>query len=364
MGEAVAGVFAERQRELAMIGREPVAFHVVTGFLGSGKTTLINALLRSDALADAMVLVNEWGEIGLDHLLYERLSGEAILIAGGCVCCAVRGDLVEALGGLLARRDAGELPRFRRIILETSGLAEPGPILQALAADPEASARIAAASVTTLVDAINGLETLDRHAESPRQVALADRLVITKSDLLPAEERAPRLAALVSALRDLNPLAPIFDAAAGEFGPSQLVATVPPPRFAASFAAHSKARPIETFALRTTAPIGPQALEGFLSALGGLLGPRLLRLKGLVALADGSPVLVEAVQHVLHRPRRLADWPDEDRATRMVVIVERDAAPQVEALWSALIRAPRPDTPDLAALTDNPLAPRPGGLLG
>jgi G3E family GTPase len=200
------------------MGRERIAFHVVTGFLGAGKTTLINRLLRAPELADALVIVNEWGDIGLDHLLYERLSSDAILIGSGCVCCALRGDLLEALRDALARSDSGALPPFGRIVLETTGLAEPAPILHALFADPALTSRLGLAGVKTLVDSINGRATQRSRPQSARQVALADRLVIAKSDLLPSVVRGDRLAELRSTLRDLNPLAPMFDGAAEETG--------------------------------------------------------------------------------------------------------------------------------------------------
>ena len=343
-----------------MSGR--IGFSIVTGFLGAGKTTLINRLLRSEGLTDALVLVNEWGAIGLDHLLYERLAGDAILVAGGCVCCALRGDLVDALRDALARRDAGALPPFGRVILETTGLAEPAPILHALAADPQLAARFAPPGVTTVVDAVNGLVTLGAHAESGRQIALADSLVVAKGDLVGEGERA----ALAEALRALNPVAPILDAEA--CGPAELVGPSGHSRFRATAAEppHGRSLAPRTFAFRTEEPIERSAFDRFLTALGAMLGPRLLRLKGLVALADQPerPIRIDGVQHVLHPPQSLSGWPDEDRATRLVVIVEPEAARDVDRLWAALTRTPAVDSPDLAALADNPLAPRRGGLLG
>ncbi len=263
----------------------PLPFHIVTGFLGAGKTTLINRLLRAPELADALVMVNEWGEIGLDHLLYERLSGDAILISGGCVCCALRGDLVDALRDVLSRRDEGTLPAFGRIVLETTGLAEPAPILHAMLADPELAARLAFAGVTTVVDAVNGVATAGR-PESARQIALADRLVAAKTDLVPAPERAARFAELAAALKNLNPVAPILDGAAGEFSPGDFLAVSAAPPPAASMGASGGAHGVRTFVFRSEAPIEPAAFAQFLTALGAMLGPRLLRLKGLFALAD------------------------------------------------------------------------------
>ncbi len=348
-----------------MTDRERIAFHVVTGFLGAGKTTLINRLLRAPELADALVIVNEWGDIGLDHLLYERLSSDAILINSGCVCCALRGDLLEALRDALARRDSGALPPFGRIVLETTGLAEPAPILHALIADPALSSRLVLAGVTTLVDAVNGRATLRARPESARQVALADRLVIAKSDCLPPFERGERLAELRSALRDLNPTAPMLDGAAEEFGPAEFLAEPIVRGAIEPQARRGHAAGIRTFAFRSAEPVDPGAFAQFLSLVGSMLGPRLLRLKGLFALIDrpDAPIRVDGVQHVFHAPRLLAAWPDADHETRVVIIVEGVAARDVETLWAALVRTPRINSPDLAALTDNPLAPRAGGLL-
>ena len=187
---------------------------IVTGFLGAGKTTLLNRLLRDPALSDALVIINEWGEIGLDHLLIERIEGDTILLASGCLCCSLRGDLVEALEGLLARRDAGRMRAFSRIVIETTGLAEPGPLLHALGADPALAERLSPPAVVTLIDAVNGQATLTSRAEARRQAALADRLVLSKSDLVPGKDA---LDSLRAALRRLNPDAPFFDTAAGEF---------------------------------------------------------------------------------------------------------------------------------------------------
>ena len=197
---------------------------VVTGFLGAGKTTLLNRLLREPELADALVIVNEWGEIGLDHLLIERIEGDVILLSSGCLCCSLRGDLVDALRDLTARRDAGRIPPFDRIIIETTGLADPAPVLHALAADVALAARYRIAGVLTLVDAVNGVATLQNIGESIRQVAIADRLAIAKSDLLDAADRPARLEALIQRLRAVNPAAAIVDVAAGEFRAVDLVA--------------------------------------------------------------------------------------------------------------------------------------------
>ena len=348
-----------------MSARDCLPLHVVTGFLGAGKTSLINRLLRNAALADSLVIVNEWGEIGLDHLLFEAVEGEVISLNSGCLCCTLRGDLVDRLNDLLDRRDAATIAPFARVILETTGLADPAPILLALAADPRLAARFRVAGVTTLVDAVNGEATLAAHGEAHRQAALADRIGLAKSDLLAAGERSARLAAVRAALRALNPVASILDVAAGELDTDGFLAEplalrrlddAPPIVHAASVRSH-------VFVSATL--IQPPALGRFLDLLSELLGPRLLRVKGLIGLADNPdrPLLIHGAQHVFHAPRVLPAWPDGERLSRLVVIADGVAPARIEALWAALTGAPQLDTPDLAALSDNPLAPRRGGLL-
>ena len=349
-----------------MTGPAPIPFHVVTGFLGAGKTTLINRLLRAPDLADALVMVNEWGAIGLDNLLYDRLAGDAILVSGGCVCCALRGDLIDALRDALARRDSGALPPFGRIVLETTGLAEPAPILHALFADPELATRLVLAGVTTVVDAVNGAATVGSRPESARQVALADRLIVAKTDLWPQAERAARFREAAAALRALNPVAPILDGAAGEFSATEFLAMTGALPDGAGPSAFTSPHGVKTFVFRSDVALDPVAFSQFLSVLGAMLGPRLLRLKGLFKLADRleTPILIDGVQHVFHPPRVLPGWPDAYRSSRAVLIVEGVATREAEILWAALTRTPRLDAPDLAALADNPLAPKAGGLLG
>ncbi len=329
-----------------------IPVYLVTGFLGAGKTSFLNRLLRDPALAATMVAVNEFGEAALDHRLYERLDGEISLLASGCLCCTLRGDFVEGLSRLLSRGDA---PAFRRIVVETSGLADPGPILHALFADAGLASRLRLANVTTLVDAVNGLDTLARHGEARRQVALADRIVLTKTDL------APATAALRAQVAALAPLAALSDAAtlsAADF----LSETIRAPRAYAARTVHGAA---QAHVFRAALPIPAAAFARFLTLLGELAGPRLLRVKGLVATTDAPdrPWLVQGAQHALGPPLRLDAWPEGARETALVVIGENLGA-ATQRLWGALTGAVAPDAPDWAAIADNPLKPRLRGLLG
>ena len=329
-----------------------IPVHLVTGFLGAGKTSFLNRLLREPALDATLVVVNEFGEAALDHRLYERLDGEISLLASGCLCCTLRGDFIDGLSRLLARRD---LPAYRRIAVETSGLADPGPILHALFADAGLASRLRLANVMTLVDAVSGLDTLARHGEARRQVTLADRIALTKTDLQPAS------CALRDELAALAPLAAVSDATtlgAADF----LSETLRPPRVFSARAVHGAA---QAHVFRSAAPIAAPAFARFLTLLGELAGPRLLRVKGLVATTDAPdrPWLVQGAQHALSPPLRLAAWPDGARETALVVIGE-DVAATTQRLWGALTGAIAPDAPDWAALSDNPLKPPPGGLLG
>ncbi|MDQ0467942.1 CobW family GTP-binding protein [Labrys wisconsinensis] len=353
---------------------------VLTGFLGAGKTSFLNRLLADPALADTAVVINEFGAVGLDHLLVETAGEGVALLAAGCLCCTIRGELIDTLEDLGARRDAGTLPPFRRVVIETSGLADPAPILQTLAVHPGLAARYALDGVVTLVDAVNGEATLDGHAESVRQAAVADRLVLTKADLA----EAGTVDRLRRRLARLNPAAPVLDvreAAAGDvLGLGADLA-----RWlggdghrhdhAHDHHAHDEGRHdahhhghdvdrhddrIRSFSLASAAAVPPGRLETFLGLLAARHGPDLLRFKALVKLADDPerPVVLHAVQHVLHPPLRLERWPGEERTSRLVFIV-RDIPPaDIEALFAALLGEPRLDAPDFAALADNPLALR------
>ena len=337
---------------------------IVTGFLGSGKTTLIARLLRSPAFARTAVIVNEFGEIGLDHELIAASDEQLLTLSTGCLCCAVRADLLATLLDLWRRREAGDVA-YDRVLIETSGLADPAPILQALMTDRDVAQHHAIDTLLTLVDAQHGEITLDRHPEARRQVALADRLLLSKTDV------AGETDALRARLGVLNPGAPLFCPVAGDIAPEALfsgtdaaarvarlatLADAPawqriaaprdrePPSPAAAFpaaasavvpAARSSVQPgrfltaahsdgIATFSLVREAPLPALALTLWLEALVEHCGPKLLRLKGLVDIAEmpGRPALIHGVRHVFSAPEWLDRWPSDDRRTRMVFIGE------------------------------------------
>jgi G3E family GTPase len=299
---------------------------VVTGFLGAGKTTLLRRVLRDPRYADSAVVVNEFGAVPLDHDLVAAGEETFLSVATGCLCCAVRTDLSRTLLDLLRRRAAGEVPRYARVLIETSGLADPAPVLHALMLDEAVAATHRVQAVATLVDALHGAAALDRHPEAERQVLLADRLLLTKPDLA-ADSTA---AALKARLRALNAAAPIRAAAHGEVPPEWLFA---PGQHAADPAALSAwleragaaalhSPDLGTLAIEHEAPVPALALTLWMQGLAEHAGPRLLRLKGLVAIAEAPerPAAIHAIQHVVHPIEWLDRWPDADRRSRIVLI--------------------------------------------
>ena len=328
-------------------GKIPVT--IIIGFLGSGKTTLLNQLLSKPELAGSAVIVNEFGEQGIDHDLLRFAQEKVLLLENGCVCCALRGDLQQTLRDLFLARRQGEIGSFERVFLETTGLADPAPVLQTLLSDTMLLGQFRLNGVVTCIDAYHALGNFESHPEAHKQVALADRLVITKSDQVDTSS----LIALKNHLASLAPLALIDVAHHGAIEASFVTeiglqdASADAARIdrwlgVAQGASggphhHQHSTAIETFTLRFEQPFSVRAFEQSIEVLTGLRGPDLLRVKGLVNIAgEPGPVVVQGVQHLFHPPVALAGWPDADRASRLVFITRGISRELVTSLFNAV----------------------------
>lgn len=356
---------------------EPAAVAVLTGFLGSGKTTLLNRLLKAPGMDSTAVIVNEFGEVGIDHLLVEQASDGVIELSDGCLCCTVRGELVDTLADLIDRMQTGRIAPLKRIIVETTGLADPVPVLQSILGHPALAAALRLSGVIATVDTLNGGAALAHHEEAVRQVAVADRIVLTKSDIEPASSE------LLVRLRVLNPRAPVVPTA--EIAALELIeAGLRDPATGAARLAqwlgegahdhhhhdhdhdhedhghhhHHHDDRIASFSLVHDGPLSFSTIEMFLDLLRSTHGDRLLRMKGVIELAEDPerPLVIHGVGRFIHPPARLPAWPEGTRGARLVLIgmdLDRD---HVERLFSAFIGKPAIDTPDRMALETNPLA--------
>ena len=328
-----------------MTSRIPVS--IITGFLGSGKTTLLNHVLADPGMAGAAVIINEFGEIGLDHLLIATPNENTVLLASGCICCTVRGDLVDTLRDLKAKRAAGKLPPFDRVLIETTGLADPVPIIQTVITDEKIAPQFELDGVITLVDAVNGMSQLDQQREAVKQAAVADRLLITKTDLADVAS----VEALQQRLTRLNPGVPMQHVKQGKIAPSALFgASLKPQARSADMArwlplaavnAVAQQYPqthddhTRAFSIYVDEPITAMGMTAWLTALASLRGANLLRVKGLLNV-EGEPVAVHAVQTLIHEPVALARWPDADRRSRLVFITRDMDRAAIEATLDVL----------------------------
>ncbi len=344
---------------------------VLTGFLGAGKTTLLNKLLSHPDMGEAAVLINEFGDIGIDHLLVKETREDTVLLNSGCLCCTVRGDLVNAMRELFWQRFDKKIPWFKRVVIETTGLADPAPIIHTLMTDPTVGPRYRLDGIVTVVDAVNGPQTLDSQPESVKQAAVADRIVLTKTDLATAEQ----LATIQDRLRILNPSAPVFDASA-DFGPKDLfdaglfstdrkIADVAgwlrEEAFAQDHDVHNHdhhdrdahghdhghdhhhdpnrhdAR-ISSFCMTVDAPIPWDGFVTWMEMLITTQGENLLRIKGILNVAgEPNPVAVHGVQHLFHPPVGLPAWPDDDHRSKIVFITRDIGRKVIEDTFHAFV---------------------------
>jgi len=327
-----AGQFGRRQRR-ERGPRIPVT--IVTGFLGAGKTTLLRRFLTTQEGHGTAVIVNEFGAVGIDDKLLRSSADETVLLGNGCLCCNTRSDLQNALRRLVAERERGQVPDFRRIVIETSGLADPSPILQTFATDRALGSEFHVEVVATVVDAMNGLAALEQLAEARKQAILADRLIVTKTDLADASMTA----ALSTKLRELNPHASIEVAIDGVLDPRLLVeqnaASQNQHHGFVSEAAHSDG--ISSFVMGDTAPVAWNVFARAMETLIALRGTDLLRVKGLLNVEGcRGPIVVQFVQHLAHPPVELENWPDNERASRVVFITRNITEQSVRDLFAAV----------------------------
>lgn len=339
---------------------------LLTGFLGSGKTTLLNRLLQHPHMAETAVLVNEFGDIGIDHLLVESVDEEMVQLTTGCLCCTIQGDLTRALRELFLKRAKGEVTKFQRVLIETTGLADPAPILHTLINDPILAHRYFLDGVISTVDAVHGIGQLDRHMECRKQAAVADRIVVTKMDMAAADT----LPALEEAIRALNPAAPIFQAAHGDVDPASLFGcglydpaskTFDVQNWLREEAYHADhdhdgdhdhahlhldknrhGSDIEAFCMVHEEPLEWPAFIAWIQTLITHKGENLLRIKGIVSIVDeDKPIAIHGVQHVFHNPVRLPEWPSDDHRTRIVFITRGIESGVIEQSLDALQNAAR-----------------------
>jgi G3E family GTPase len=376
----------------AVLNAVPVS--ILTGFLGAGKTSLLNRLLKNPDLTDTAVIINEFGDVSLDHLLVEASSDGIIELSDGCLCCTVRGELVDTLADLMERMQTGKIKPLKRVVIETTGLADPAPVLQSVMGNPIIAQSYRLDGVVTVVDAVNGLSTLRSHEEAVKQVAMADRLVISKVSLATPDA----VISLKARLKELNPRAPVIDGDLPEAGKAELfhcglydpatkIADVG--RWLLDEATdhdhhhhdghdhhghehcghdhehhhhHDENRhgaDIRSFSIVHDRPIDPMALEMFIDLLRSAHGEKLLRMKAIVSMSDNPdrPLILHGVQTVFHTPQRMAAWPDpSDRRTRMVLITKDLPEAFVRDLFDAFTGKPGIDRPDRQALEENPLA--------
>ncbi|SLN09895.1 putative GTP-binding protein YjiA [Roseivivax jejudonensis] len=334
-----------------------IPVNVVTGFLGSGKTTLLREILRAPAFSDSAVIVNEFGEVGLDHLLIEEVEEGVLLLDSGCICCTVRSDLQETIRDLQAKAARGAIPSFARVIVETTGVADPAPIVSTIAAEPVIRQHFRIGNIVACVDGVNGAATLDAHPEPEKQIAVADRILVTKADIADAGA----LAAVEARVAALNPLTPMARSTGAGFDPEFLFGddvgdaarraaevsrwlALSEQAGADGHAHHSDhTAGTQSFVLRYPDRIDWTAFGVWLTALLHAHGEKILRVKGILNVRESdTPVVIHGVQHVVHPPMHLNAWPDDDRESRIVFITRGLDKSRILRSLSAFIGEPTP----------------------
>ena len=383
------------------MSRDRIPVSIITGFLGAGKSTLLNRLLKDPEMSDAAIIINEFGDVSIDHMLVESAGEGIIELAEGCLCCTVRGELVDTLAELMDGIQTGKLKPVKRVVIETTGLADPAPVMQSVMGNPVIAQNFVLNGMITVVDAVNGLSTLDNHEEAVKQAAVADRLVMTKRTLADASA----IAALTTRLKALNPRATIEDGDKADWSAAGLLdnglydvtsKNADVGRWLGEESGHvhhdhdhdhdhdhehdhahghhhhhgdhdhhhhhdvsRHDASIRSFSIIHDQPIEPMAIDMFVDLLRSAHGEKLLRMKAIVKLSDnpGRPLVLHGVQNIFHTPERLAAWPDPaDQRTRMVLITKDLPEAFVKDLFAAFTGTPGIDRPDRQAMTDNPLA--------
>jgi G3E family GTPase len=323
--------------------RLPVS--LITGFLGSGKTTLVNHLLRHPEMANTAIVVNEFGEIALDQHFIERSDGEVVVLANGCLCCTVQGDLEGVVGSLYGRRGTGAIPAFDRLLIETTGLADPAPIMQVLLSAPLVADNFALDAVIATVDAVHGPRQLREHDEAVKQAAIADRIVVTKTDLATGSA----VEALARRLADMNRSAPVFRLPQGDVGPAQLFGSALVDRHGAvrdraawlgdhhvDAGGHGHLHDIDSFAVLGDRPLDWRGFSRWLTRIKIRHADRLLRVKGILSIAgEDAKVAIHGVHHVFHPPVRLPRRAGDDETSRIVFITRGPVRGEIESDWRA-----------------------------
>lgn len=345
----------------------PVPVLIITGFLGAGKTTLLNQLLKDPAMANAAVIINEFGDISLDHLLVESSDDSIIELSSGCICCTIRGELVETLERLFERQEQSDREPLKAIVIETTGLADPVPVMKAVMAHPSLNNQLHLAGVVTVVDAVNGHKTLGAHDVALSQLAVADQIFVAKCDLtggvIPDELMSHIVTHNQTALvvHEFDALFDgLFDGCVSAFAQriSQTISTKPHDHAHHNSHHVGHTAGIESFTICRSHPIEKAALEAFIDLLSSAHGSALLRMKGLVQVSEHpeQPVLLHGVQNIFHPPQVLEKWPDDNHQSRLIFITNGLDEDFVKRLYDGFCGVPQIDMADKDVLIDNPLS--------